>query len=619
MSLGKILGGFFYYFDFKHKAVAYANIKTAFGDKLSVAGLRRLTRGFFQAFGQNLIDIFMIPLADKEYIRKFVSVEGGEHVEEALKKGKGVILLGVHEGSWELSNAICGNLGFPFVLFVRGQKYPRLEELLNTYRLRRGCKIIQRRNDTRQLIEALRDNQVIGMTADQGGKNGIHVQFFGRDATFAQGAVRLALKYGTTIIPGFYVRTSGPHIKVILEPAFALKNTGDLEQDIQDNLQALARTFEKYILRYPREYLWTYKVWKYSRERRIVILTDDKTGHLRQSQAAAKILGENLLAKGVTSQVDTLEIKFKSEIARSGLALGSCLAGRYNCQGCLGCLKKFLAPDVYAGLASSKPDAVISCGSSLALVNYIFARENSAKSIVIMRPSFLGVERFDLAIIPRHDQPPQRKNIVVTQGALNLIDEQYLKDQTEKLLQAQGSRLKAQSQYIGLLIGGDTKKFKLNATVILEVIAQIKIAAEELDASILVTTSRRTSREVEEVVKNKLRDYPRCKLLVIANEKNIPEAVGGILGLSQIIVTSAESISMVSEAVSSQRYVLVFKDRPLGRRHQKFIQSFSEKKFIYLSGPRDLGKAIRDIWSDRPAIPNLEDSRLVREALNKIL
>src|SRR3989338_3826781 len=110
MFLGARLGELFYYFDLKHQAIAYVNIKTAFGAKLSPQKLSHLTKEFYRSFGQNLIEILLIPLADKAYIYKYITLQGQENIAAGFEKGKGVILLAVHAGSWELSNIICANL-----------------------------------------------------------------------------------------------------------------------------------------------------------------------------------------------------------------------------------------------------------------------------------------------------------------------------------------------------------------------------------------------------------------------------------------------------------------------------------------------------------------------------
>ena len=140
-----------------------------------------------------------------------------------------------------------------------------------------------------------------------------------------------------------------------------------------------------------------------------------------------------------------------------------------------------------------------------------------------------------------------------------------------------------------------------------------------MNADILVTTSRRTSFASEEIVNEDFSKYQRCKLLIIANEKNLPQALGGVLGLSEIVISTPESISMISEAVNSKKYVLVFKAQGLDKKHRRFLDNFAKSKYIYLVEPGDLGQGIEDIWRSRPQIQGLKDNLLIREAINKIL
>lgn len=617
LFLGRRLGDCFYYLDLKHKARAYANIKFALGSKLSCLELSRLTRSFYQSFGQSIIEVFLIPLVDRNYMDKHINIEGAEHILEALKRGKGAILAGIHAGSWEFYNVISANLGFPFVLFVKDQKFPRLNRLLNNYRRDKGCRIITRDQGLRGLIGALKNNQAIGMMVDQGGRAGIPVNFFGRSASMPTGAVKLALKYGAALIPIFFVRTCGPKIKVWAGKEIVIDKTGNEDQDIGHNLQKIVTIFEDFIRRNPKEYLWTYKIWKHTDQRDIVILSDTKTGHLRQSEAVARI-AENLLnEKNIRSKVSVVEINFKNKFAKLILSISVHLSGKYSCQGCLNCLRAFLTEKTYETLVRLKPDIVISAGSSIAGVNFIFSSENQSKSVVIMRPALLGTDRFDLVIIPRHDHPLKSKNIVVVEGALNLIDDKYLEKESAELIKSQG--LNKQGLYIGLLIGGDSKGFSLSSGLIHNVIREVKTLAEDLGAEILVTTSRRTSLEVEGLIKREFKDYPPVKLMVIANEKNIPQAIGGILGLSKIIISSPESISMISEAVASKKYVFVFNAPGLSLKHKTFLNYFAKNKYIYTVEGGNLSSLVNSVWRDKPITPCLKDNYLVTEALKKIL
>ncbi|MDD5595245.1 MAG: ELM1/GtrOC1 family putative glycosyltransferase [Candidatus Omnitrophica bacterium] len=615
LFLGRGLGRAMYILDLKHRAVAYANIKKALGDKLSQQELKRITKKFYLNFGQNIIEVFHIPLFNKGYMDKYIEVEGREYLAQAFSKGRGVILLGVHAGSWELSNIIWANLGFTFNLLIREQKMPRLNQLINDYRQEKGCKLIERKN-TRQLIEALKNNEAVGMTADQGGVSGKLVKFFGKSASMPTGAIKLALRYGAVILPGYYVRIRGAKRKIIIEPPFELELTNDKEADMRNNLERLMLIFEKNIRKYPQEYLWTYKIWKYGKDREVLILNDGKAGHLRQSQAVAKIIREYCAQSAIDCRINTVDVEIKNKIALAALSLFS---GRYNFQGCLGCLKKFLSPQSYLALISLRPDLVVSCGSGLAPVNYLVSRENLAKSAVILRPGLLGTKRFDLVIMPEHDHPAKRKNICVTEGALNLIDQGYLKEQAAQLIKSTEYRVPSTGAYIGLLIGGDSKKFHLEKNEMLQVIKQLKNTAEELKMDLLISTSRRTSKDIENLLKDEFKNDARCKLLIIANEKNYSSVVGGILGLSWLVVTSPESISMISEAVNSQKYVLVFNAPGLSVKHQQFLYNFDEKKYIFLTSADNFAERIKEIWLKKPMVNILKDDMVIKEAIKKLL
>jgi Kdo2-lipid IVA lauroyltransferase/acyltransferase len=618
--LGRRLGGLLYSFDYKHRAIAYANIKAAFPGKFSCREIKKVTRESYRCFGQSLIEVFLIPKVNKRYVNRYVAIEGLDNVEQGFRNGKGVIVLSVHAGSWELSNIIAALLGFPFTLLVRGQpRYKRIAGLLNHYRQLKGCRLIQRQNQTMGLIRALKNNEAVGMTIDQGGRDGIRVKFLGRYASMASGAVRLALKYNTVIIPGFYMRGKGARIRALLMPAFKIQRTGNREKDILANVEELSRIFEGLIAAHPKEYLWTYKLSKYAKEKNILILNDAKAGHLRQSQAAEGTVRQYLAEKGFIVNTFVKDVRFNNNISRLGLALASSLSGKYNCQGCLWCLRRFLKPDTYENLSAVRPDIIISCGSQAAAVNFIISRENMSKSIVIMKPSFLSTNRFDLVIMPKHDNPARRKNIVITEGALNLINEKYLREQAERLMNNQALKDKVRQPAISFLIGGNSKAFSLDRQVVLKVIQEIKSVSKELGGDILVTTSRRTDKEIEDLVKEEFKDYAACKLLIIANENNIPEAVGGMMGLSRITVISPESISMISEAVNSPNYVFVFDSKKLGRKHRFFIDNFANNKYIYLAEAENLGEKIRKVWLENPRANKLSDNDIVREALEKIL
>jgi len=90
------------------------------------------------------------------------------------------------------------------------------------------------------------------------------------------------------------------------------------------------------------------------------------------------------------------------------------------------------------------------------------------------------------------------------------------------------------------------------------------------------------------------------------------------LGLAQMVVVSPESISMISEAASSGKYILVFKS-PVDLKHKRFLNYMAKKQYIYLCGAEELALLTEKLYRERPEIKALKDELIIEDALKKIL
>ena len=610
--LGQTIGILGYYLLKKKRRLVKKNLKTAFAQRYSLEEIEGIAKKAFVSLALNITETLYIPRIDFRYINKHIRIENQSYLDDALKKGKGVILLAYHMGNWELANITCGLQGYTYKVLVNEQRYPLVNELLNRYRESKGCKTISRGVALREILRALKLNEVVAMVGDQGGREGCLSNFFGLPTSTPTGFVRFAQNAGACIIPAIIVRERRFYHRIILEHPLEREradNANDDRQNLGHYLSESNRILERFVSLYPQEYFWFYKIWKYSPFRQAVILSDGKSGHLRQAQAALKAVHSSQF----TVHSNVVEIKFKNQFARM-LAQVGFFFGLDLSEFCL-------TKESYTALKEAHADLVISCGSSLANINLALARENLAKSVCIMNPGRAKGKRFGLVIIPKHDRPHPGKNILITLGALNLIDEDYLKKQAEILKSRIGTIGGRPS--IGLLIGGDTKKYRLTQSIMNPVIQEIKKASLDLDADILITTSRRTPKAIEKLLEREFSGFKNSKLLVIANEKNIPQAVGGILGIADFILVSAESISMVSEAASSGEYVGVFRLKPKGlnfrTRHELFLKNLETQGYIYSMKKEAIADSIKSLLQGRPVVQRLSDMLLVGEAVKKLL
>jgi KDO2-lipid IV(A) lauroyltransferase len=628
-GIGRFAGTWAYYFDLKHKTVARANLRTAFARSKPPAEIKAITKKLFQNYGQNFIDLFRMPLITPGNFDRLITVEGKEHIEECLKDGKGAIVLAMHFGSWELASLSCAMMGLPYKVMVKAQtKYSRLDELLNWHRSCGGFVVLSRGMGTRDFVRSLKNNEVIGMVVDQGGRDGVLAPFFGRSASMSVGAIRMGLKGGVPICLSAIHREKDSRHRMVIRKRLELVMTGDMERDIQSNLAKVAKIMEEYIRRYPSEYMWFYKIWKYSDEANITILDDGRTGHSRQSQAVAAALQKALAERRIKSRVDAVPVAFKSKPLSRLFSVLACALHPFVYQGRLEFLKKFLTEESYGRVMKIKTDFIVSCGSSAAGVNNLLSRDHNAKSIVVLKPGILNCRRFDLVILPQHETPPGESkdvHVAITKAAPNLVTPEYQEEQKEQLLK-QYSHLKGNLRLkIGLFIGGDSKNILLTEQQIKTLVHQITEAAREINADILATTSRRTPPAIEQMLQKRLRTHAHCPLLILAGRDEVPSAVGGILGLSDINVVSGDSISMISEAASSGKDTIVFtpevKD-PSSRgesKHEQFIERLNAQGFIFSTDVKDIGHAIYNVAKNKIRTRKLDDHQTILDAVRKVI
>lgn len=639
LGVGRFIGTVAYYLDRKHRRQAYFNLRIALSSERTPQEFNGILKNLFKNYAQNLIELFRMPSLTPQKFKELVKIDGEENISESLKAGKGLILLAMHFGSWEMASLSSAMLGYPYKVIVKSQKkYFRLNEMLNSSRSCGGAVVLARGMGTRDFIKSLQNNEVIGMVADQGGRDGVLVPFFGRGASMSSGAIRMGLKWGVPVCFSVIVREPQGHHHLIIHKPWELSNTGDLEKDVLANLKELAPQMEDCIRRYPSEYMWFYKNWKYSKDRNILLLDDGRAGHLRQSQRVSKILQELLQEKGFKAEIHSAPVIFKSEWRRKIFAFINFVGFPFVYLKRWDFLRASLTEDSFNKISRVKADYLISCGSSLPGVNQLLCEDQDAKSIVIQKPGFLSIRRFHLVILPQHDAlnfcssaqggaifNVGKTKVAATYGAINLVSPEYLKEQAE-LLSNRFSHLKNRFRMkLGVFIGGDSRNLCLGETQIKIMIDQLKEVAEQMNVDILLTTSRRTTARVEQLLQRAFKKYPHCSLLILASQDNIPEAVGGILGLADILVVSGDSISMVSEAASSGKKTIVFSPqmrRGLREKHNKhkwFVENLRAQGFIFSTDVKQLARVIYDMSKGKIQPSILDDGKIVREALKGII
>ncbi|PIW64723.1 MAG: hypothetical protein COW13_00585, partial [Candidatus Omnitrophica bacterium CG12_big_fil_rev_8_21_14_0_65_50_5] len=209
----------------------------------------------FRTYGGKFTELIKAAALNPARRRALVSIDGREHLDQAMAQGKGAIVLGMHFGSWELGNFIFSTFGYEYKTFANEPgRYSKLDDLLNDYRRRLGGRLLSPENGIREFLRSLSNNAMVAALSDQGGSGGIQVPFFGRLASMPTGAARVGLKHNIPVLFSVIIPDGKHKHRVIFHKPITWIHTGDANTDADANVRQAVVLMEKYICERPQEY-----------------------------------------------------------------------------------------------------------------------------------------------------------------------------------------------------------------------------------------------------------------------------------------------------------------------------------------------------------------------------
>ncbi len=202
---------------------------------------------------------YMSKYSDKK-IASMIQIEGLDKLQNALDKGRGVVIITGHIGNWENIVAILGVQKIRSAFIVRGLDNYKIGQYVSRLRTRHGGQEIDRRTaDYRKIFEALKENRAIGFLSDQNFMDGVFVYFFGKLASSATGSIKIAMKRGSPIIFAFDKRNADYTHTVTFSEEMTLDDKGSKEKTLLYNTQKYTTILERYIRENPKDWLWLHK------------------------------------------------------------------------------------------------------------------------------------------------------------------------------------------------------------------------------------------------------------------------------------------------------------------------------------------------------------------------
>jgi KDO2-lipid IV(A) lauroyltransferase len=228
------------------------------GLSLSERRLRSLARRTYRGFSRYWIDFWRVRTVISEKVFRHITVEGAEHIAEAMAMGRGVIALSAHYGSWELMPMALTALGYTMNGVVQAEDDVRTNTLFVRQRQRCGMHVIPHGKAVHGVLEALRRHEAVAIMGDVELSPHVDlVRFAGAPARLPAGPVRIALKLRAPIIQGFIRERSWNSFVFKMYPPIV----PGPETSVQELQERIASVMEREIGEDPTQWYVFHNVW----------------------------------------------------------------------------------------------------------------------------------------------------------------------------------------------------------------------------------------------------------------------------------------------------------------------------------------------------------------------
>ncbi|WP_311650018.1 lysophospholipid acyltransferase family protein [Selenomonas artemidis] len=228
----------------------------------------RIARASSLRFGAMLMEVLRFPVM-KEHMSDYVTIVGAvDELNAVMAEGKGAIFATSHSGNWELMGGAFACAGYPLVGVAKKQSAAGMDRFINEYRTLVGMHITYS-SSVREMFRMLAEGWIIGLISDQDPslRDGIIIDFFGRETNAFTGAASIGRFRSVPIFPVFMHREPNGHHVLLVEPAIRAPKTEDKEADIRQTTQYVNDRIEAWVRKYPEEWFWLHDRWKSIRER----------------------------------------------------------------------------------------------------------------------------------------------------------------------------------------------------------------------------------------------------------------------------------------------------------------------------------------------------------------
>lgn len=247
------------------RRVILQNLKIVFPDR-SLKEYHRIARSSIKNILYSFYEFCLLPSIDEAWIQAHVDFKGLNHLDQAMKKDKGVLLLSLHLGHGDMAISMIAHRGYPLSVISKHFKVKWLNDFWFGTRTRFGAHFLDPhgRNSSFDILKILKQKRLLIFVLDQymGPPYGLETTFFGVKTGTAYGLSLFALKTGAPVLPVWTYRDALGRNVIELGEEIAIEQKSSKEGTLLATTQKYNHVLEELILQHPEDWLWIHRRWK---------------------------------------------------------------------------------------------------------------------------------------------------------------------------------------------------------------------------------------------------------------------------------------------------------------------------------------------------------------------
>ena len=236
---------------------------------VGVTVARKIVRSSYVNGGKSVVEFARLKrLAPR--LTSLVTIEGKELLDEAIARGKGVLIMTAHMGNWELCGARMVAEGYALApVYTPQRNVGGLDDLVSIIRASAaGMDMIPSEGwGMRAIFRAVRNGKLLVLLQDlDARKNGVIVPFLGLPSSTATGIVKMHRSFGAPVVPILCIRnpdgvTHSIRVHGILSDQ-PDEDGNPFGANMEKSLKMCNNILTSWVIAHPEQWIWLLDKWE---------------------------------------------------------------------------------------------------------------------------------------------------------------------------------------------------------------------------------------------------------------------------------------------------------------------------------------------------------------------